>query len=220
MPRLACIVALMIITQGLTGCEGSSSAPSQPSLSSGPTQAAPQPSVVSLSVNVGSTGGGTPLRIVGTGLLKGATVSFAGIKVTTRTDANPGTDLFLNTPAHDPGTIDIVVTNPDGQFTRVPDAWTYVSPQTFDFNGTWAGGEDWQLGFVIRNNVLVSASCGEYTTLTFSPPVSVTGGAFSVFGDDGRGIQGRIVSADRAVGISNIPPCQFSTTWEATKLPD
>jgi len=218
MSRLVCIVAFLIITQALTGCGGSPSAPSQPSPS---TQPGPQPSVVSLSANVGSTGGGTPLRIVGTGLFNGATVSFAGIKVTTRTDGRyPGTDLFLDTPAHDPGTVDIVVTNPDGQFTRVPDAWTYVSPQTFDFNGTWAGGEDWQLGFVIRNNALVSASCGEYTILTFSPPVSVTGGAFSAFGDDGRGIQGRIVSADRAVGISNIPPCRFSTTWDAIKLPD
>ena len=210
-------IAVLFLIQGLAGCsDGQMSRRSGPSPI--PQPGSLPPSVASLSLNAGSTGGGTPLTIAGTGFLPGALVSFGGSTVKAIGDAPQVTKLFLTTPAHDPGSVDIVVTNPDGQTVRLFNAWTYRSPDEFDLNGTWAGGEEWQLGFVIRNNALVRVFCGDNPGLNIPTPVPVSGGAFSFFDEYGNWIAGRIVSENRAVGTGNMPPCAYKT-WGAMKVP-
>jgi hypothetical protein len=128
--------------------------------------------------------------------------------------------MYLDTPAHVFGTVDVVVTNPDGQSVRLNGGYTYASPLTFDFNGTWEGygnaGQDIPIVFTIRNNELISVSCDTFATLTFSTPPLVTNGEFAFSRDGGVVVSGRIVSASDAVGTINLAPCN-GTTWGATR---
>ena len=108
--------------------------------------------------------------------------------------------------------------------------FTYASPQSFDFNGTWdgfalahpEGGQDvapfhsdMPLRFTVLNNRLTSFTC-DSATLTFSPPLSVANGEFSFAGADGIGVSGRIVSDAGTVGTINTGPCP-TTRWAATR---
>jgi hypothetical protein len=181
----------------------------------------PPASITAVFPNPGSTGGSTPVTITGTGFQSGATVTLNHTVLERRNVyVRNSTTIHLSTPAHAEGTVDVVVTNPDGQSGRLTGGYTYVSPESFDFNGNWAGVAgseyDTEMRFAIQNNMLISVSCGTSATLTFSPPPSVSHGEFSFVGNDGIGISGRIVSAVNAVGTINIAPCT-STIWIATK---
>jgi IPT/TIG domain len=177
--------------------------------------------VAAISPNVGSTGGGVPVTISGTGFESGAVVRIGGLVV--RAFLFEGT-LYLSTPPHEVGSVDVVVTNSPGAAAgTLAGGYTYVSPDSFDFNGDWDGGMgyDWQtpVRFTIRNNVLVSFSCGDAFDLVPFHPTSVVQGEFRVV--EGRGaLTGRIASANYAVGTVDIPPCtpQFPRdSWEARK---
>jgi hypothetical protein len=116
--------------------------------------------------------------------------------------------------------VDVVVSGQDGRSVTLTDAYTYASPLTFDFNGDWAGigetDQDGLVSFTIRDNLLLSVSCGPDVTLTFSPPRSVTNGEFSFVRDDGVGFSGRIVSASAATGTIKLGSCE-SNAWNARK---
>ena len=108
------------------------------------------------------------------------------------------------TPAHGPGTVDIVVTNAAGTARR-PGGFTYARPDDFNFNGTWAGYADGppdsliEMSFTISNDVLVSVSCG---SVTVTPPseFNVRGGEFSFQGESGIRLTARILSDATATG--------------------
>jgi hypothetical protein len=124
------------------------------------------------------------------------------------------------TTAHAAGTVDVVVTNPGGLFTRLTGAYTFAPPDSFDFNGEWvahAGAEyETDMRFTIRNDTLVSVSCGGSAALTFSSPPAVHNGDFSFVGDDGLAISGTLVSPVNAVGTINIPDvtaCRAARWW-------
>lgn len=176
------------------------------------TAAAP-PTVAALSPTVGSSGGDTRIQVTGTGFQAGVTVSFGGMTVPGRFDSRwkDGTRMYLDTPVHTDGTVDVIVRNPDGQSGLLSAAYTFVAPDTFDFNGDWTGfgnaGQDIPLGFVIRDNAVISVTCDTFATLTFSPPLAVHDGAFAVLRDGGVSVSGRIVSASSAVGTMNLAPC-------------
>lgn len=192
--KTSAYVVLVALALNFVGC-GSSPMPVSPTLAS-------PPSVTTISPNVGSTGGATRMTITGTGFLSGATVTFGGVAVQGRFDSRyVGTTMYLDTPEHVAGTVDVVVTNPGGQSVRMTDGYTYASPQSFDFNGSWSGfgnaGRDIPILFTIQNNVLISVSCDAYATLTLSPLPSVTNGVFSFVGND--------ASASQA-GSSRPPP--------------
>lgn len=127
--------------------------------------------------------------------------------------------IYLETPAHVAGTVDVVVTNPDGQVGRLTAGYVYVPPQSFDFNGAWVGqtwdGSDRGVRFTIQNNMLLSVSC-DASTLAFSPPPAIADGAFSFLGNEGAGVSGKIVSASEASGSINIGPCS-GNIWRAFK---
>ena len=186
-------IALLILSHGLVGCgeHGSPSAPSAPAARS------IQPTVAAVAPHEGSTSGGAWATIT-------ATISFF-------------------TTAHSAETVDVVVTNPGGLVTRLTGAYTFAPPDSFDFNGEWVAHawlerseDEADMRFTIRNDTLVSVSCGGSAALTFSPPPPVHNGDFSFAGDDGLAISGSIVSPVNAVGTINVPDvgaCRAAKWW-------
>jgi hypothetical protein len=204
-------IALLLLAQGTAACGTSSTAPS----ASPPIVAAPV--VTSIVPNVGSTTGAAMVKIDGTNL--GTAVTFGGTPVQGKFFAGNPT-LYLSAPPHAAGLVDVVVTGQHGERITLTNAYTYVSASTFDFNGAWMGyGEsdgDERVSFTIRNDVLLSVSCGEEVTLTLSPAPRVSNGEFSYRRDDGVSFSGRIVAAGDSTGSITLGSCQ-STEWHARK---
>jgi hypothetical protein len=128
------------------------------------------------------------------------------------------TTIFISgTAAHAVGTIDVIVTNPGGLEARLSGGYAYQQPESFDPDGEWvahAGPEfETDMRLTIRNDVLVSVSCGTSASLTFAPAPSVKDGEFSFLGDDGLAISGRLVSPVQAVGTINVPACLGARWW-------
>ena len=132
-------IALLILSQGLVGCgeHGSPSAPSPPSVEQPSPQPNPiqpiQPTAVAVTPRQGSTRGGAGVTITGANFQRGATIRLGD-------DAVSGyvldsATILIFTTAHPAGTVEVVVTNPGGLFTRLPEAYTFAPPESFDFNG-------------------------------------------------------------------------------------
>jgi hypothetical protein len=183
------------------------------------------PSVTALSVQVGSTGGGTPIRFTGTNLQRGASVTFDGVTVTSNSwdprDA-PGTSLLITTPPHAAGEVSLTVTNPDGSSIRLSQRYEYAPQQSFDFNGSWSGvsydGQHTMLQFTIVNNVLMTVSCQGLGNSEVSLRTAVTSGEFALEGPDAFRVSGRIVSGSEATGTLRATECGADTTWRASKV--
>ena len=175
------------------------------------------PVVESVSPLRGVTTGGTAVEIRGTGFDAQTTVTIDGIAV--RTFFTSSGDLNFTTFAHDPGSVDITVTNAAGIATR-PGGFTYASPADFSFNGTWTGLADGppdslvEMSFTIANDVLVTISCGSLT-LTPTPEFKVRNGVFSFQGENGIRLSARILSDDAATGEIAFGPCDPG--WVAKK---
>ena len=175
------------------------------------------PVVESMSPLRGVTTGGTSVEIRGTGFDAQTSVSIDGIAV--RTFFTSSGDLNFTTFAHDPGPVDITVTNAAGVATR-PGGFTYAPPDAFNFNGTWTGLADGppdslvEMSFTIANDVLVSISCGSLA-LTPAPEFKVRDGAFSFQGENGIRLSARILSDVAAAGEIAFGPCNPS--WVAKK---
>ena len=182
-------------------------------------------SVGVVSPNTGSTGGGTTVRITGTGFQSRATVAFDGALGTAY--AENSTTIHVTAPPHGPGAVDVLVTNPDGQAARLTGAYRYASPSSFDFNGTWVGyalahpesaarvgasHSDMDFRLTIQDNTVISLTCGGAAIAIESPP-SVANGEFSL---SGVSATGRIVGAAEAVGTISTTACP-STRWTAMK---
>jgi hypothetical protein len=86
---------------------------------------APAPTVSGVSPNSGPTGGGTTVTLTGTNFVSGATVTFGGTAATIM--SLNSTTITVNTPAHTAGTVNVVVTNPDGQTGSNTNGFTYTS---------------------------------------------------------------------------------------------
>jgi len=210
--RLTIGIVCVLIAHVMAGC-GSASAPASVVA---PTVAA-APSVTSILPSVGSIGGATAVKIAGTNL--GTTVTFGGVAVQGRFFAGNPT-MYLSAPAHPAGTVDVVVSGQGGQLVKLTDAYTYVSPLTFDFNGDWVSygenDQDGLINFTIRDDLLLSVSCGPDVTLTFSPPQRATNGEFSFVRDGGVGFSGRIVAVSDATGTIKLGSCE-SNAWHGRK---
>ena len=96
-----------------------------------------------VSLNSGSTLGGTAVTITGTNFAAGATVAFGGAAATNVVVVS-GTQITATTPAGTAGAVTVTVTNPGAQSGSLTNGYTYVvvpkvtgvSPN----NGTTAGG--------------------------------------------------------------------------------
>ncbi|HEX6641551.1 MAG TPA: IPT/TIG domain-containing protein, partial [Thermoanaerobaculia bacterium] len=87
---------------------------------SGPTITSP------LSPNTDTTVGGATVTINGSGFVSTPTVTFGGTPSALVTFVN-SSQLTAVAPAHAPGAVDVVVTNPDGQPTTAYSAFTYTA---------------------------------------------------------------------------------------------
>jgi len=194
------------------------------------------PVISELLPNIGSTGG-TPITIRGTGFRSGLTVSVDGIVLLSHSLFN-STTLEFYAPGHAAGTVEVIVTNPDGQAGR--GEFTYASPATFDFNGDWQGwaqdlaalgsAREWaRLGLTIRDNTVVSVLCSVCRRdeicanvtgpiVTLAPPPVVANGEFSFAGGGGDSLTGNILSPKSASGSINMASCG-SRRWSAEKKP-
>jgi hypothetical protein len=210
------MAALVALTERTTsgGASASGSQLRQPAAAAPPEA----PLIDVISPDTGSTGGSTPLKISGSGFQPGAVVFIDGIAISAFVlDCHT---IYACTPPHDAGRVDVVVANPDALSAWMTGAYTYAPPHAFDFNGDWigvAGAEhQMELRFSIRDNTLLSVSCGTSGPVTFSPAPVVEFGQFSAVREDGVGISGRIVSATEAIGTINLEPCPY-TNWIATR---
>jgi hypothetical protein len=81
------------------------------------------PSVSSISPTWGPAGGGSLVTLSGACFAPGATVRFGGTAATGVTVS--ATTITATTPAHAPGAVGVVVTNPDTQSATVANGFTY-----------------------------------------------------------------------------------------------
>ena len=137
--------------------------------------------VTAITPATGSTEGGTRLLLNGTSFQKGLVASIDGVAQQTFF-ANSTFATLLTTP-HAAGPVDIVITNTDGTTTRVGGRYTFALPQSFDFNGTWAvylgTSETPEFRFTIKNDALISITCGSSTPIAILAPPAVVNGEFS-----------------------------------------
>ena len=134
--------------------------------------------VRSIDPAAGSTGGGTPVMILGAGFRSNTTVTFDTAS-TTGYFVNT-TTIYATTPAHAAGTVNVRVTSPAGESATLTRGFVYTPPQSFNFNGTWTGyalahpilqggvnnsprHSDMEMQFTIENNVLTGFGCGGST---------------------------------------------------------
>jgi Domain of unknown function (DUF1929)/IPT/TIG domain len=94
-------------------------------LSNGYAYTNPAPTVTSISPTSGTTSGGTPVTITGTGFLSGATATFGGTAAAGVTVAS-STSITAITPAHATGTVSVVITNTDSQSGTLSNGFNYV----------------------------------------------------------------------------------------------
>jgi Domain of unknown function (DUF1929)/IPT/TIG domain len=90
------------------------------------TPANPAPTVTGVTPTSGTTAGGTPVTITGTGFLAGATVAF-GTTAATSVTVVSSTSITATTPAHAAGAVNVVVTNTDAQSGALTGGYTYTS---------------------------------------------------------------------------------------------
>ena len=180
--------------------------------STGTVSPGPPPSIRSVFPSAGITGGGTYVQISGTGFQAGVTVTVGDVvfRPTFVSDS-----MSILTLPHAAGTLDVVVTNPDGQSATLSGAYRFAEPESLDFNGHWEGraGSHWDyvVLFTIENNLVTSASCDGGAAHIFSEPPSTTRGEFAV-----PVMSGKFFSASYGLGAINIPPCA-AMQWEAWK---
>lgn len=180
----------------------------------------PAPVVTAISPEIGSTGGGVPVVVTGTGFREtgyhSGVILTIGDAVITPYYAN-STTIWAQIPAHIAARVDVIVTNSDGQTGRLAGGYTFAPPQSFDFNGAWEGDDHDgpAIRFMIQNDALTSLACGTSTPVTFSHRVPVTNGEFSFSSDDGVAVSGRILSPSTARGTITMAPC--AGTWFAEK---
>lgn len=101
------------------------------------------PTISALNPNQGSIEGGTSMVISGLNLATVETVMIDG-QITTIVSAND-TELVVTTPAHQAGTVDVMVENPDGS-TTFENGYTYVTeeePPAYIFCDWHNNGKGW-----------------------------------------------------------------------------
>jgi hypothetical protein len=145
------------------------------------------PTATGISPNVGPTAGGTAVTITGTGFGSPATVTMGGTAATAVTVVNP-TTITATTPAHAPGTVNVVVqtnaqtatlANSYFYFTPVPGRFYSLSPcrlvDTRNANGALGGPA---LGASARRNFTLMGVCGiPASAAALSLNLTVTGAA-------------------------------------------
>jgi hypothetical protein len=216
---------LLVVAVTTAACGGSPSSPSVPSSLPAPPVVAPappptglQPTITGVSPNVVTTAG-TWGTITGSQFEPGATVTIANAAVFS-TVRDSTTIQFANSGAHAPGSVDITVTNPGGHAATLASGYTFIPPDSFDANGEWIAHADGSnhyltdMRFTIRNNALISLSCGGEAAPVNTPiTLTVQNGNFSFSGADGLSMAGKLDSITTSEGRVNAPSCGDGLWW-------
>ena len=118
--------ASLLTVCGVAGCGRGPTAPSQTELRNPAPTILLAPTILSVTPSIGSTGGGASIKITGAGLLPGIRVAFGATNVAGWFDKYSG-GVFVTTPSHAPGSVDVVVTNVDGQNGVAIGAYTFAA---------------------------------------------------------------------------------------------
>ena len=84
------------------------------------------PSISAISPNSGPVTGGTSVVISGQGFVAGTTVKFGGVPAAS-TQVSSGNTVTAVTASHSAGTVDVVVTNPDGRSASIAAGYVYAA---------------------------------------------------------------------------------------------
>lgn len=133
----------------------------------------PAPTLASITPSNGAATGGTAITLTGTAFQPGAAVSLGGSPAFAVNVASNGTSLTAVTNARPAGTVDVVVTNPDGQTVTLANGYTFnqapvLSSLTPD-TGPIAGGQVVTLsgnGFQQGATVVFGTTSGTVTNVT------------------------------------------------------
>ncbi|MCY1078835.1 IPT/TIG domain-containing protein [Archangium lansingense] len=98
----------------------------------------PAPVVMGLGPSEGTSNGGTRIFLTGRYFVPGITVHVGGVPAT-EVYVNDATSLAATTPAHAPGTVDVVVKAPDGQIGTLANGFTYVAAPSPSLSGISPG---------------------------------------------------------------------------------
>lgn len=216
----AVAASLLAVCGVAAGCgEATPTAPTADVTNPAPTNLAP--TIVSVTPSLGSTSGGASIKITGTGLQQGVRVFFGATSVGARFDPRYGDRIYVTASSHEAGSVDVVVTNPDGQTGRATGAFTFAPPESFDVDGIWKGpafiGDyDEPFTFTVVNGAVVSFSCWTSDVVAISPPAPITQGVFSFRKEDGVAISGTILAPNEAQGSVDVGPC-VNRGWHATR---
>ncbi|PTL79262.1 IPT/TIG domain-containing protein [Vitiosangium sp. GDMCC 1.1324] len=98
----------------------------------------PAPVVTGLGPSEGTSNGGTRIFLTGRYFVPGITVRVGGVPATD-VYVNDATSLAATTPAHAPGTVDVVVRAPDGQTGTLENGFRYVAAPAPSVSGISPG---------------------------------------------------------------------------------
>ncbi len=117
--RTRLVVTILFTLVGTSlGCQGAPVAPTPE-----PTPAVPTLPVAVSAISPARGLTGDPVTVAGTGFLPGASLTLDGVAaITTRISSR---SISAITPAHSAGTVDVVVTNTDGQSATLPGGYTF-----------------------------------------------------------------------------------------------
>ena len=117
------------------------------------------PVIASVVPNSGPPAGGTQVTISGSNFTAGTTVQFGTTAAANVNVVNSST-INATTPAHSEGTVDVVVTNPDGQTSTMPQAFAFLSLKIVSLSpnsGSTSGGTNVTiLGSAFQNGATVT----------------------------------------------------------------
>ena len=143
------------------------------------------PTLTAVDPAIGSSAGGTSLKLTGSGFVSGATVSVGGVAATSVTWVS-ATELTASAPAHAVGVVDIVVTNPDTQAATLVGKLTYADPPTISAvlpsAGSTEGGTEVSIvgtGFVTAVTVKFGETVASTVTLVSATAITATAPAGS-----------------------------------------
>ena len=121
--RIAPGTCILTATQGSVGIYS----PAEPVTVSFTFSATPAPTVTAISPATGTTSGGTPVTVTGTGFISGATVSIRGVAASSVVVVN-STTITAVTPGGAVGLATVTVTNPDNQLGSLVNGYNYIDP--------------------------------------------------------------------------------------------
>jgi len=142
----------------------------------------PTPTVSMISPTSGTTGGGTPVTITGTGFLAGASVTLGGTAAS-NVNVVSTTSITATTAAHAAGAVNVVVTNMDGQSGTLTNGYTYVSypaptvAAISPVSGPTTGGTSVTItgtGFLAGANVTLGGTAATNVNVVSSTSITAT----------------------------------------------